>query len=118
MATASDKKRNASVVSKTFVSKIVENLGKRHKFADVKVVSEAFIKLLINSTSTGESLTFTNLFTFKRALRDRRTHKNPRDNTPIFKPAHYVLTMEVKPQLKEQFGMITTNTANTNAFVV
>lgn len=109
MASASEKKRNASIVSKSFVSKIVENLNKKHKFADVKQVSEAFIKLLISSTSTGESITFTNLFTFKRALRDNRTHKNPRDNTPIFKPAHYVLTMEVKPQLKDQFGLITTD---------
>lgn len=108
--TSSNKKRNASLVSKSFVSKVVENLAiisaKKHRVSDVKVVAEAFVNLLVTSTSNGESITFTNLFTFKRALRENRTHKNPRDNTPIFKPAHYVLTMEVKPQLKEHFGQI------------
>lgn len=104
------KKRNASIVSKTFVGKVVENLtlaaAKKQKTSDVKLVAEAFVNLLVTSTCNGDSITFTNLFTFKRALRDNRTHKNPRDNTPIFKPAHYVLTMEVKPQLKEHFGQI------------
>lgn len=106
----SSKKRNASIVSKSFVGKVVDTLAlistKKHKVTDVKLVAEAFVNLLVTSTSNGESITFTNLFTFKRALRENRTHKNPRDNTPIFKPAHYVLTMEVKPQLKEHFGQI------------
>lgn len=104
------RKRSVSAVSKPFIKSMLDSLpaefATKTKSAEVKLIAEAFVKALVDATAAGESTTFTNLFTFKRARRDDRTHKNPRDSTPIFKPAHYVMTMEVKPQLKLQFGAI------------
>ena len=99
-------KRVISPVPNSFVEKMRELLPPDMVKTDLKVIAEAFVKTLVNEASTGNSVTFTNLFTFKRAHRDARTHKNPRDSTPIDKPAHYVLTMEVKAQLKKEFASI------------
>lgn len=114
-----DEKRTVSAVTKVFISKMLEVLppeySAKQKFCDVKIISEALIKVLVEGAESGESITFTNMFTFKRALRDGRTHKNPRNSVPVYKPAHYVLTMEVKPQLKQQFNSIEIPTSHQDA---
>lgn len=73
---------------------------------DVKSIAESFVKVLVDGSSSGNTVAFRNTLSFKRVLRGDRTHKNPRDGTPIFKPAHYVLTLDVMPQLKHTFCTI------------
>lgn len=73
---------------------------------DVKSIAESFVKVLVDGSSSGNTVAFRNTLSFKRVLRGDRTHKNPRDGTPIFKPAHYVLTLDVMPQLKQTFCTI------------
>lgn len=70
---------------------------------DVKTVCEAFVKTIVTDTLDGNTVALPNYLTFKRVLRKERTHKNPQTKEAIVKPAHYVLTMDVKANLKKQF---------------
>lgn len=73
---------------------------------DLKTILEVFVKTTVEKVLSGTPVTFTKHFTLKRVLRNARTHINPSDKTgesKIQKPAHYVLSMDVKPNLKEIF---------------
>jgi nucleoid DNA-binding protein len=70
----------------------------------IKAICESFVKTMITEVKNGNNITLTNHMTFKRVLRNDRTHKNPKTGEEIFKPAHYVMTMDVKPALKKHFA--------------
>lgn len=74
--------------------------------ADIKAVINSAFANIISQVESGQSVTFTNLVTFKRALRGARVHKNPKTGEPIEKGAHYVMTMELKSALKKHFSGI------------
>ena len=70
---------------------------------DARKVCDAFISTLIDHVKTGKSVSLKNCITFKRVLRGDRNHKNPKTGEGIFKKAHYVMTMDVKPALRREF---------------
>lgn len=100
-----DKKRVMNAVPADFVKQVKEAIPESIKLSqkDLKTVCEAFVKTLVLQVKDGNTVSFTNNMTFKRVVRDDRTHKNPKTGEEVFKPAHYVMTMEVKPMLKRQF---------------
>lgn len=74
---------------------------------DLKSICETFVKTMIEQVKSGETVTFTKHLTLKRVLRAERTHVNPTDRSQEFqKPAHYIISMDVKPSLKKQFEEI------------
>jgi len=101
--------RIVNAVPSSFVKQIKESLPESIKLRqkDLKVVCEVFIKTLVDQVKTGNTVSFTNNMTFKRVKRDDRMHKNPKTGEEVFKPAHYVMTMEVKPMLKKKFEGVT-----------
>lgn len=104
------KKRTVSIVSQDFADKVHKQLNSQVKDKlsnkDTKVIVESFIKTLIGDVKEGKHVSFTNMMTFKRVVRDDRVHKNPKTGGDVFKPAHYVMSMEVKPSLKKEFECI------------
>jgi nucleoid DNA-binding protein len=99
-----DKKRVMNAVPRDFQKLVMNNLpGSALSAKDVKTVCEVFVKTLVSHVKSGETVSFTNNMTFKRVARDDRTHKNPKTGDEVFKPAHYVMVMEVKQALKKQF---------------
>ncbi len=100
-----DKKRIMNAVSKDFHKLVVSNMPSSTNVSakDIKTVCEVFVKSLVSHVKTGGTVSFTNNMTFKRVTRDNRTHKNPKTGEEVFKPAHYVMVMEVKQALKKQF---------------
>lgn len=101
-AGASTSTKTVSSVSGDFVKAIKENLGEtKLTNKDIKAIAESFIQVLVSQLKEGKSVSFTNHFTFKRALRGDRTHKNPKTGEEVFKKAHYVLSVDVKPSLKK-----------------
>ena len=73
---------------------------------EVKSICDSLIRNILEKVVSGETVSFTNNFTFKRAQRGDRTHKNPKTGEEIFKKAHYVMAMDVKPALKKHFESI------------
>ena len=79
-----------------------------------KAICECYMRTVFEKVKQGESVTLTNWMTFKRALRAERTHYVPSKENPtaekkkIVKPAHYVMTIDVKPALKAEFEEIET----------
>ena len=79
-----------------------------------KAICECYMRTVFENVKQGESVTLTNWMTFKRALRAERTHYVPSKENPsaekkkIVKPAHYVMTIDVKPALKAEFEEIET----------
>jgi nucleoid DNA-binding protein len=73
---------------------------------ELKSVLETFVKVIVDTTSNGDNVTLPNFMTFKRVLRNERTHKNPMTKEQIIKPAHYVLSMYVKAHLKKDFEQL------------
>lgn len=104
--TVAEKKRVTSAVSDSFVKKVRDVLEGSKSTKELKPICEAFVKALVEAVKQGESVSFTNNMTFKRVIRDDRTHKNPKTGEEVFKPAHYVFAMEVKPSLKKKFEEI------------
>lgn len=98
-------KKTTSAVTEGFVKRVKENLPSSIKLTskEVKTICETFIKVLVQQVQSGENVSFTNNMTFKRVIRDDRMHKNPKTGEEVFKPAHYVMVMEVKPTLKRLF---------------
>lgn len=90
------------------VKLIKEDLGTSTKYtaSDIKAIVDSAVKNIVAQVAAGESVSFQKIVTFNRALRSAREHKNPKTGEPIHKAAHYVMTMEVKPALKEYFGTI------------
>ena len=74
--------------------------------SDIKHICQTFIDVVMNMTKEGNTVSFPNHMTFKRTLRRERTHHNPKTREEIVKSPHYVLTMEVKPNLKERFSKV------------
>ena len=70
---------------------------------ETRKICDAFLSTLIDHVKSGKSVTLKNCLTLKRVLRGDRNHKNPKTGEAIFKKAHYVLTMDVKPALKREF---------------
>jgi nucleoid DNA-binding protein len=66
-------------------------------------VCDAFMAALISQVKSGKSVSFKNCVTFKRVFRGDRNHKNPKTGDTIFKKAHYVISMDVKPALRKEF---------------
>lgn len=112
-----DKKRVMNAVSKEFLKLVISNLPASTTLStkDVKTVCEVFVKSLVSQVKTGGAVSFTNNMTFKRVTRDDRTHKNPKTGEEVFKPAHYVMVMEVKQALKKQFEEIPVSKKDTEA---
>lgn len=104
------KKRNMSAVSTEFVSNVhasvSDDLKSKLKVKDVKDLCEAFVKTLVESVKSGKTVNFTNHMSFARKLRAARNYKNLKTQENIEKPAHYVFTMAVKPNLKKQFDVL------------
>lgn len=100
-------KRVINAVPTEFVKQIKEDLGETKLTSkEIKAVAESFVRVLVNQIKSGSSVSFTNNMTFKRALRGDRTHKNPKTGEEVFKKAHYVMCMDVKPALKKVFEEI------------
>lgn len=72
----------------------------------VETVCRAFLAHIIDNVKKGTPVTFKNTFSIKRAYRKDRTHKNPKTQEDIFKPAHYVLVMDMKKLLRDEFEKI------------
>jgi nucleoid DNA-binding protein len=85
---------------------LVKNGREKLTEADVKSVITLAFANIISTVEGGDSVTFTNVATFKRSLRGARVHKNPKTGEPIEKPAHYVLSMDIKTALKKHFAEI------------
>ncbi len=104
------KKRVMTAVPSSFVSAVESALSpelvEKLKTKGVKEVCEAFVKTLVNEVKTGKTVSFTNNFTFARRVRTARNYKNLKTGDPINKPAHFVMTMSVKPALKKDFDTI------------
>lgn len=113
------KKRIMTAVPSSFVSAVESSLSpelvEKLKTKGVKEVCEAFIKTLVNEVKCGKTVSFTNNFTFARRVRTARNYKNLKTGDPINKPAHYVMTMSVKPALKKDFDTIVCDTATGGA---
>lgn len=77
----------------------------------IKLVCDTFIKNIIENVKNNDKpVTLTNYLTFKKVKRNERTHRVPKKKTDtdnsvqmITKPAHYILSVEVKPFVKKQF---------------
>ena len=97
--------RMLSPVPMPLAKKVSETLGDELKISqkDSTIVCEAFGKTVVQETMEGRTVALPNYFTFKPVLRKARTHKNPQTKEEIFKPAHYVLSMDVKANLKKMF---------------
>lgn len=109
--------KNKSAVSLEFVKLVKENLNQEDNVnklsvKDLKLIADVFVKTLVDQIKDGSVVSFTNNMTFKRVLRKDRTHKNPKTGEEVFKKAHYVLTMDVKPSLKKQFEDLTVKEQN------
>lgn len=104
------KKRTVSNVPQDYVDRVYAQLSSSVKdkisCKDCRNILEASIRTLIADVKGGKNVSFTNMMTFKRVERDDRLHKNPKTGGDVFKPAHYVMTMEVKPSLKKEFESI------------
>lgn len=104
------KKRVMTAVPSSFVSAVEATLSpelvEKLKTKGVKEVCEAFVKTLVNEVKCGKTVSFTNNFTFARRVRTARNYKNLKTGDPINKPAHYVMTMSVKPALKKEFDTL------------
>ena len=113
------KKRVMTAVPSSFVSAVESALSpelvEKLKTKGVKEVCEAFVKTLVNEVKTGKTVSFTNNFTFARRVRTARNYKNLKTGDPINKPAHFVMTMSVKPALKKDFDTITCEPAAATA---
>lgn len=98
------KKRVVNAVPTEFVKLLKDDMGDtKLSSKDIKAVAESFVRILVSQIKSGSSVSFTNNMTFKRALRGDRTHKNPKTGEEVFKKAHYVMCMDVKPALKKVF---------------
>lgn len=69
----------------------------------VSTICNALLSTIVENVKQDQTVAFKNLFSFKRVLRKERTHKNPSNGEPIFKPAHYVMTLDVKKSLRDEF---------------
>lgn len=99
-------KKTLSPVPMPLVKRVADTLGDeigKVTLKDIKAICEAFVKTIVQETLQGSTVALPNFMTFKRVLRNQRTHKNPKTKEEIVKPAHYVLTMDVKAQLKKSF---------------
>ena len=76
------------------------------KVKEIKEICEAFVKNLVDNVKTGKTVNFTNHMSFARKMRAARSYKNLKTQEKIDKPAHYVFTMTVKPNLKKQFDTL------------
>ena len=72
----------------------------------VKTILDLFIKTVVENVKNGDNVTLTNYMTFKRTLRAERTHKIPKTDNTVTKPAHMVMTIDIKPALKKEFEAI------------
>lgn len=101
-------KKQLSAVPMPLVKKVREELDipTNLKNAEIKSILETFMKVIVDSVAQGDTITLPNKITFRRVLRNTRTHKNPKTKEQIIKPPHYVLAMYVKQQLKKEFSEI------------
>ena len=97
----------SSAMPKIMVDAVFANLKEAGEVSttkkDIKAICDCFIKTLVAEVMKGEKITLTNHMTFKRAYRKERIHKAPKSGIEVTKPEHYVMTMEVKPDLKKKF---------------
>ena len=107
---AEPKKRNMSAVSTEFVNNVSaalsEDVKAKLKVKEVKEICEAFVKTLVDGVREGKTINFTNHMSFARKKRAARSYKNLKTQEKIDKPAHFVFTMTVKPNLKKQFDAL------------
>jgi nucleoid DNA-binding protein len=84
---------------------------------EVREVCETFVQHMINTVRNNKQFTLTNVATFKKMLRNERYNTNPqiysdkvtnKDDLQkkIYKPAHYVMVMNVRKKLKDAFEEI------------
>lgn len=116
-ADAAPKKREvSSAVPKELLDKVFQILKAGGEVSttkkDIKIICDCFIKTMVAQVMEGDKVTMTNHMTFKRAARKERTHITPRTGVEVVKPAHYVMAMEVKPMLKNQFQQLKVDTAD------
>lgn len=73
---------------------------------DVRKICDSFLSTLVANVKEGKNVSFKNALSFKRVLRADRNHKKPKTDEVIFKKAHYVMSMDVKPTLRKAFEEI------------
>ena len=110
------KKEKKGSVPVSLIKQMMEdpNMPSGMTIKAAKAICECYMRTVFENVKKGESVTLTNWMTFKRALRAERTHYVPSKENPtaekkeIVKPAHYVMTIDVKPALKAEFEEIET----------
>jgi len=108
-AGSGSKRAVTSSIPKVMLDAVYEKLKKEGsvtvpKKDDLKHIMDVFVKTIVQQVQEGKKVTFTNYFTFKRGDRNERTHAAPKSGITVTKPAHHVMTMEVKPALKQAFA--------------
>lgn len=94
----------ASQVKKTLMEMFPDNSIKNVN--ETKQVCEAFLHTIVDNVMKGNNVALINYMTFKRVLRDARTHCNPQTGEPIQVDKHYVMAVDIKKDLKQQFKCI------------
>lgn len=107
-STGDEKKKRADIgpVSSTLIKRMKEMFKDELpdiSQKDMKIVCDSFVKMIVSEVKEGKNITLMNHMTFKRVKRAERTHSIPKTNNKVVKPAHFVMTMEVKPALKKVF---------------
>lgn len=93
-------------IVKQMMDKLPEDVPSNMTQKAIKAICDTFVKTVIENVKSGNNVTLTNYMTFKRALREERTHKVPKSDKVVTKPEHYVMCIDVKPALKSQFAEV------------
>lgn len=91
-------------IVKQMMDKLPDEVPSNMSQKAIKAICDTFVKTVIENVKSGNNVTLTNYMTFKRALREERTHKVPKSDKVVTKPEHYVMCIDVKPALKTQFA--------------
>lgn len=103
------KRGESGPVSMTLIKKMTAKYGDDLPEMDpkqLKIICDALIKTIVTEVMDGNNVTLMNHMSFKRVKRAARTHRIPKSTEVITKPAHFVMTMDVKPALKKTFTEI------------
>ena len=108
-----DKKKNGpSPIPRSLAKRVQTNLKEMDAEASdvsldkIQEILTTYRTMTIDDVAKGISVSEPNFFTYKRKVREERVHSNPKTNTKIVKPRHYVLCVEVKASTKNRFAEI------------
>ena len=108
-----EKKKAKRVVNGCVPLDLVKQVMKHDEFPEgainqtkVKTILDLFVKTIVENVKNGDNVTLTNYMTFKRMQHAERVHKIPKTDNTVTKPAHMVMTIDIKPALKKEFEAI------------